>query len=63
MKLPKIDTDDALLFGSLAAFALGVTIVAASLTEHLGLAVGLGMIVFGAPSAVIAFLAAAEPPK
>lgn len=60
MKLPKIDTDDLVLFGSLLIFAVGAGLVVISRTGDGVLAFGAACIVFGLPSAVIAFLAAAE---
>jgi hypothetical protein len=61
MKLPKIATDDALLFGSLFVFALGAVLTVAAATGNLILAFGAGLIVFGLPSTLIAFLASAQP--
>jgi hypothetical protein len=59
MTLP--DTDDLLLFGSLAMVAIGVLLVVASLSGHLALAVGAGLITFGLPSFLVTFMAAGEP--
>jgi hypothetical protein len=55
----KIPADDALLFGSVLAVALGAAAVSYSLTDHALLSLGLALIVFGVPSAALAFLAAA----
>lgn len=63
MNLPKIATDDALLFGSLALVAIGTLLVTLSVTGNAALAVGLALIVFGAPSFVVTFLAAAGEPE
>ncbi|MCA1570829.1 MAG: hypothetical protein LC798_11030 [Chloroflexi bacterium] len=57
-----IDTDDLLLFGSLALVAVGSALVVAALTEHVLLACGTGMIGFGLPTALITLLAARETP-
>ena len=63
MNLPKIATDDALLFGSLALVAIGTLLVGVSLTANVALSVGAALIVFGVPSFVVTFLAAAEESK
>lgn len=59
MNLPKIAPDDAVLFGSIAAFASGIGIVVGALTDPL-LGFGMALFSFGLPSAVVAFLAAGE---
>jgi hypothetical protein len=59
----KIATDDALLFGSLAAASAGLGLVVGRLTLDPWLAVGVTLVVFGVTSALLAFLAAQEPPK
>lgn len=61
MKLP--DTDDLILFGSLALAALGVGLVAGVLTGELWLSIGLPLLFFGILSALIAFMAAAGETK
>lgn len=61
--MPKIATDDALLFGSLAMVAIGTLLVIVALTANVALAVGSALIVFGVPSFVVTFLAAAGEPK
>jgi hypothetical protein len=58
MTLP--DTDDILLFGSLAAFALGVALVVAAITGDALLAAGMALVGFGLPTAAIVFMAATE---
>ena len=63
MQLSNIDTDDALLFGSLAMVAIGTLLVAATLSGNLALALGIALIVFGAPAFVVIFLAAGEAAK
>lgn len=55
-----IETDDALLFGSIGLAALGTALTAFSLTSNPILAVGLALIVFGAPTAVLVLLAAGD---
>lgn len=57
MTLPP--TDDIALFGSLAAFALGVGFVVASITGDALLALGMVLVGFGLPSATVVFMAAA----
>lgn len=61
--MPKIATDDALLFGSLGMVAIGTLLVIVALTANAALAVGSALIVFGVPSFAITFLAAAGEPK
>lgn len=63
MNLPKVATDDILLFGSLAAFALGVGLVVAAITGDALLALGMALVGFGFPAATVVFLAAAEASK
>jgi hypothetical protein len=58
MKLSQIAPDDALLFGSLAALALGCGAVVAATAQNALLALGVVLVAFGLPSAVVAFLAA-----
>jgi hypothetical protein len=60
MKLPNIASDDLMLFGSLALFALGAAVVVVATTKDPLLAFGVGLVVFGLPAGLIAFLAAAE---
>ena len=63
MTFPKIEPDDIVLFGSLALFAIGAAfITAATIGDGLA-AVGVALLVFGGPAALIAFMAAAEPSK
>lgn len=59
----KIETDDALLFGSVGILALGAALVTAATTGALLLALGAGLMVFGLPATVIVFLASSEEPK
>lgn len=59
MNLPKIPADDAVLFGSIAAAAIGVAIVVGALANPL-LGIGAALFSFGLPAAVVAFLAAGE---
>lgn len=60
--MPKIDTDDLLLFGSLALAALGAALVVFTTTDDLLAAVGVGFVVFGIPSTLITLLAAGDNP-
>ncbi len=60
MKLPKIATDDAVLFGSLGLAAIGAALIAASRTADAVLSVGIALLVFGVPAVVITFIAAGE---
>jgi hypothetical protein len=62
MKL-RIDSDDLVLFGSLALAAIGAGLVTVSMTDDFGAALGAALLVFGIPAALIAFMAAAEPTK
>lgn len=61
MNLPKVASDDALLFGSLAAFALGVAFVVGAMTGDALLACGMALVGFGLPATVVVFIAATEP--
>lgn len=63
MRFPKIDSDDALLFGGLGLAALGVALVTLVTTGEPWLALGLPLLFFGILAALIAFMAAAEPTK
>ena len=63
MTFPKIDPDDIMLFGSLALFAIGAAFITAATVNDGLAAVGVGLLVFGLPAALVAFLAAAEPSK
>lgn len=58
--MTKPDTEDLILFGSVALAALGVALIAFSLTSQPALAVGLAFIVFGIPSALIILMAAGD---
>lgn len=58
MTLP--DTDDLLLFGCLALAAVGAALITASFTQDALAAVGVALIVFGIPSALITFMASGE---
>ena len=55
------DTEDLILFGSFAAVAIGALLVVAASAGNGFLAIGVGLIVFGVPSAIVTFLAAGEP--
>jgi len=59
----KIDTDDLVLFGSLALAALGAALLTATTTRDLTAAAGVALIVFGIPSVLITFMAASEETK
>ena len=61
MRLP--DSDDLVLFGSLAIAALGAAFVTATTTRDVLAAVGVALVVFGIPSALIAFMAASQETK
>lgn len=61
--MPQIDTDDLLLFGSLALAAVGAALVTATTTGDALAAAGVALIVFGIPSVLITFMAASEEPK
>lgn len=63
MRFPKIDSDDLVLFGSLALAAVGVVLVTGVSTGNFGLALGLALVFFGILSALIAFMAAAGETK
>ena len=63
MNLPKIDTDDLLLFGSLGLAAGGAALIAWATTDEIGLALGVLLLVFGVPAALVTFMAAGEPSK
>jgi hypothetical protein len=63
MKFPKIEPDDLVLFGSLALAAVGGAFITAGTTSDSILALGVALIVFGIPSALIAFMAASEENK
>lgn len=58
--MPKIDTDDLLLFGSLALAAIGAAFVTATTTNDVLAAVGVALLVFGIPSTLITFMASGE---
>lgn len=60
MTLP--DTDDLLLFGSLALVAIGTSLVTFTTTQDPVAAIGVLFVVFGLPSAVISLLAARSNP-
>ncbi len=57
------NTDDILLFGSIGLAAIGAAFVTATLTGDILAAVGVALIVFGIPSALITFMAASEDTK
>ncbi len=59
----KIATDDVLLFGSLALAAIGAAFVTATTTGDILTALGVALIAFGVPSALITFMAASEEAK
>jgi hypothetical protein len=60
MTLPKIASDDVLLFGCLALAAVGAALITFT-TTHDGLAaLGVAFVVFGVPSALIVLLAAGD---
>ena len=61
--MPKIDTDDLLLFGSLALAAIGAAFITATTTDDLLAAFGVALVVFGVPSTLITLMAAAEETK
>jgi hypothetical protein len=62
MKL-KIDADDLVLFGSVALFAIGAAFVTAASSGNGLLSFGVALIVFGVPTAFIAFMAAGQETK
>lgn len=57
------NTDDILLFGSLALAAIGAALVTATTTNDFLAAAGVALLVFGIPSALITFMAASEETK
>lgn len=59
----RIDSDDILLFGSLAGFALGVAMVVGAMTGDALLAVGMALVGFSFPACAVVFMAASEPSK
>ena len=59
MRIPNIDTDDLVLFGSLALAALGAALLAWTSTDDALLALGVLLIVFGLPAVLLTFMAAA----
>jgi hypothetical protein len=61
--VPKIASDDLLLFGSLALAAIGVALVVATTTNDVLAALGTALVVFGAPSVLITLMAAGETTK
>ena len=61
--MTKIDTDDLLLFGSLALAAIGAAFVTATTTGDVLAAAGVALLMFGLPSALITFMAASETTK
>ncbi len=58
MTLP--DPDDLLLFGSLALAAIGAAFITASTTGDVLAALGVALLLFGIPSALITFMASGE---
>lgn len=58
--MPNIDADDALLFGSLALAALGAALITGTTTGDVLAAVGVALLLFGIPSALITFMASGE---
>lgn len=60
MKLPKIDPDDLLLFGSLALAAIGAALITVTSTDDFAAALGVALLVFGIPSVLITFMASGE---
>lgn len=61
MRLP--DSDDIVLFGSLALAAIGAALVTAGTTSDGVLAFGVALLVFGVPATLIAFMAASQETK
>lgn len=59
----RIASDDILLFGSLAVFALGVGLVTAAATGDAMLALGMFLVSFALPSTAVVFMAAQETSK
>ena len=58
MTLP--DTDDLLLFGSLALAAIGAALITGTFTGDVLAAIGVALLLFGIPSALITFMASGE---
>ena len=58
--MPNIDADDLLLFGSLALAAIGAALITGTTTGDVLAAVGVALLVFGIPSALITFMASGE---
>lgn len=58
MKLP--DTDDLLVFGSLALAAIGAALITGTTTGDVLAALGVALVLFGIPSALITFMASGE---
>ena len=58
--MPNIDADDLLLFGSLALAALGAALITGTTTGDVLAAVGVALLLFGIPSALITFMASGE---
>ena len=58
--MPNIDTDDLLLFGSLALAAVGAAFITGTFTGDVLAAVGVAFLLFGIPSALITFMASGE---
>ena len=58
MTLP--NTDDLLLFGSLLGVAVGALLIASATTGNALLSIGVGLIVFSVPTALITFMASGE---
>lgn len=59
MTFPKIAADDLVLFGSLALAAIGAALITLSTTDDVGASLGVALLVFGLPAALIAFMASA----
>jgi hypothetical protein len=53
-------TDDLMLFGNLALFAIGAAAIAGAATGNWLLAIGVALFAFGILSALITFMAAGE---
>ena len=58
--MPNIDADDLLLFGSLALASLGAALITGTTTGDVLAAVGVALLLFGIPSALITFMASGE---